>query len=162
MKLKNPLLPGMYPDPSVCRKGDDYYLITSSFEYFPGIPIFHSKDFVNWHQIGHVLNRPEQLNLDGLKASKGIYASTIRYNEEEDLFYVVTTLVREPFYYGNLNFYVTAKNPEGPWSDPVEIKGAESIDPTLIFDNGKTLFRQSKAIPRGANKRREIYLASGA
>ncbi len=140
MKLKNPLLPGMYPDPSVCRKGDDYYLITSSFEYFPGIPIFHSKDFVNWHQIGHVLNRPEQLNLDGLKASKGIYASTIRYNEEEDLFYVVTTLVREPFYYGNLNFYVTAKNPEGPWSDPVEIKGAESIDPTLIFDNGKTYY----------------------
>ncbi len=140
MKLKNPLLPGMYPDPSVCRKGDDYYMITSSFEFFPGIPIFHSKDFVHWHQISHVLTRPEQLNLDGLKASKGIYASTIRYKEDEDLFYVVTTLVREPFYYGNLNFYVTAKNPEGPWSDPIEIKGAESIDPTLIFDNGKTYY----------------------
>lgn len=140
MKLRNPLLPGMYPDPSVCRKGDDYYLITSSFEFFPGIPVFHSKDFVHWHQISHVLTRPEQLNLDGLKASKGIYASTIRYKEDEDLFYVVTTLVREPFYYGNLNFYVTAKTPEGPWSDPVEIKGAESIDPTLFYDNDKTYY----------------------
>ena len=138
--LRNPLLRGMYPDPSVCRKGDDYYLITSTFEFFPGIPIFHSKDFVNWHQIGHVLDRPSQLDLDGVKPSKGIYASTIRYVEKEDLFYVVTTLVHEPFYYGNLTFYVTAKDPFGPWSDPVEIIGAESIDPTLVFDEGKTYY----------------------
>lgn len=140
MKLKNPLLKGMYPDPSICRKGEDYYLITSSFEFFPGIPIFHSKDLVNWEQIGHVLDRPEQLNLDNLKASKGIYASTIRYKEDEDLFYVITTLVQEPFYYGNKNFYVTAKDPKGPWSDPIEVIGAESIDPSLLFDGDKNYY----------------------
>jgi len=69
--LHNPLLPGCYPDPSVCRAGDDYYMIASTFEYFPGIPIFHSKDFVNWHQIGHALTRPEQLDTDGLNPSRG-------------------------------------------------------------------------------------------
>lgn len=140
MKLINPLLPGMYPDPSVCRKGDDYYLITSSFEFFPGIPVFHSKDFVHWHQISHALTRPSQLNLDGLKPSKGIYASTIRYKEDEDLFYIVSTLCQEPLYYGNVNFYITAKNPEGPWSDPIKIEGAESIDPTLFFEGNKTYY----------------------
>ncbi len=94
--LTNPLLPGFYPDPSVCRKGEDYYLVTSSFEYYPGIPIFHSRDFVHWHQIGHCLTRPQQLNLDHIKPSKGIYASTIRYREQDGLFYVSSTLVQDP------------------------------------------------------------------
>lgn len=140
MLLKNPLLPGFYPDPSICRKGEDYYLVTSSFEFFPGIPVFHSRDLVHWHQIGHCLTRASQLNLDGIKPSKGIYASTIRYREADDTFYVVTTLVQDPPYWGNVNFYVSAKDPAGEWSDPVIVKGAEGIDPTLFFDGDKTYY----------------------
>ena len=79
--FKNPILPGFHPDPSLCRVGEDYYMVTSSFEWFPGLPIFHSKDLVNWEQIGHVLNRPSQLQMkDGLKASWGLWAPTIRYH----------------------------------------------------------------------------------
>ncbi len=80
--FKNPIIPGTYPDPSICRVDDDYYLVTSSFEYFPGVPIFHSKDLVNWRQIGHVLDRPSQLNLDGTPYSKGIYAPTFVITKE--------------------------------------------------------------------------------
>lgn len=140
MKLINPLLTGFYPDPSICRKGEDYYMVNSTFEYFPGIPVFHSRDLVHWHQIGHCLTRTSQLNLDGVKPSKGIFASTIRYREADGLFYVSSTLVQDPPYWGNINFYVTASDPAGPWSDPVVIEGAESIDPTLFFDGEKTYY----------------------
>ena len=77
---QNPVIPGFYPDPSICRVGDDYYLATSSFEYFPGVPIFHSKDLVHWRQIGYVLTRKSQLPLEKMRASGGIYAPTIRYH----------------------------------------------------------------------------------
>lgn len=140
MKLINPILPGFYPDPSICRKGEDFYMVTSSFEYFPGIPVFHSRDLVHWHQIGHCLTRESQLNLDGVKPSKGIYAATIRYRERDDTFYVVTTLVQDPPYWGNSNFYVCAKDPAGAWSDPVVIEGAEGIDPTLFFEGERTWY----------------------
>lgn len=142
--LRNPLLPGFYPDPSVCKKGDDYYLVTSSFEYFPGIPIFHSRDFIHWHQIGHVLTRKSQANLEGIYPSRGIYAATIRYDERTDKFYVVTTLVGNAPYYDNINFYVTASDPAGPWSDPIIIKGAEGIDPTLVFDGDEVYYLGNK------------------
>ena len=79
-KLKNPLLSGFYPDPSICRKDEDYYLVTSTFEYFPGVPVFHSKDLVHWHQIGHCLNRLSQIDLTGVAASQGIYAPTSRFH----------------------------------------------------------------------------------
>ncbi len=132
--LENPILKGFYPDPSICRVGDDYYLVTSSFEYYPGIPIFHSKDLVHWEQIGHVLDRVSQLNLDSVKASNGVYAPTIRYNN--GVFYVINTLVGK-----GGNYYVTAKNPAGPWSDPIWIKDAPGIDPSLFFeDNGKAYY----------------------
>jgi len=88
---KNPIIPGFYPDPSICRVDEDYYLITSTFEYFPGLPIFHSHDLVHWRQIGHVLDRPSQLPLDGIRPSGGLYAPTIRYHD--GLFYVINTLV---------------------------------------------------------------------
>ena len=87
----NPIIPGFYPDPSICRVGSDYYLVTSTFEYFPGLPIFHSRDLVNWRQIGHVLDRPSQLDLDGIRPSGGLYAPTIRYHNGR--FYVINTLV---------------------------------------------------------------------
>lgn len=157
--LKNPLLPGFYPDPSICRKGDDYYLVTSTFEYFPGIPIFHSKDIVHWHQIGHVLSRPEQLDLTGINFSKGIYASSIFYNEQRNRFYVITTLVGNEPYWGNINFYVYADNPEGPWSDPVVIKGAQGIDPSLVFDEKDVYYLGNRRpFPEQPEKGRHIWL----
>lgn len=132
--ISNPILPGFYPDPSICRKGEDYYLVTSTFEYFPGVPVFYSRDLVHWRQVGHCLSRPEQFDLHGLNCSKGIYAPTIRYHAEEDLFYMITTMVKNGPYRENVNFFVTAKDPAGPWSDPVVVQGAEGIDPTIFFD----------------------------
>lgn len=123
--FNNPVLSGFYSDPSVCRVGDDYYLISSTFEYFPGVPVFHSKDLVNWEQIGHCIHRKEQLP-DGIN----IFAATLRYND--GTFYMITTNVG-----GKGNFIVSAENPAGPWSDPIWID-APGIDPDLFFDdNGK-------------------------
>jgi len=130
----NPIMPGFYPDPSVCRVGEDYYLVTSTFAYFPGVPIFHSRDLVNWKQIGNVLDRPSQLNLQGAGHSQGIFAPTLRYHE--GIFYMITTNVT----HGG-NFVVTATDPSGPWSDPYFIQGAEGIDPTIFFDDdGKAYY----------------------
>ena len=124
----NPVIPGFHPDPSVCKVGDDFYLVTSSFEYFPGVPVFHSKDLVNWEQIGHCLTRESQLNLNKSRASGGIYAPTIRYNK--GLFYMITTNVSKG------NFIVYTKDPAGEWSDPVWLKQT-GIDPSLYFEGDK-------------------------
>lgn len=141
--FRNPVLPGFYPDPSVCRVDDDYYLVTSSFAYYPGIPIFHSKDLVHWRQIGHVLNRPSQLNLDGLGQAEGIFAPTIRYHD--GVFYVITTNVG-----GGGNFVVTATDPAGPWSDPYWLTEAPGIDPSLFFDDdGKVYYTGTRPNPQG-------------
>jgi xylan 1,4-beta-xylosidase len=131
----NPILPGFYPDPSVCQKGEDYYLVNSTFSYFPGVPIFHSKDLVNWKQIGHILDRPSQLKTEGLELSEGIFAPAIEYNPENDTFYMITTLVKN----GNSGptFVVKAKNPTGPWSDPIWLPEVGGIDPSLSFLDGK-------------------------
>ncbi|GIO35310.1 glycoside hydrolase 43 family protein [Paenibacillus antibioticophila] len=123
----NPVLPGFYPDPSIARAGDDFYMICSSFEYFPAVPIFHSRDLAHWKQIGHVLDRDSQLDLRGRRSSDGIYAPTLRYHE--GMFYMITTDVR-----GIGNFYVTASNPAGPWSDPIMVPYG-GIDPSLFFDD---------------------------
>ena len=132
LEFTNPILAGFYPDPSICRVGDDYYLVNSTFAYFPGIPVFHSKDMVNWKLIGHVMDRPEQMELEGLGVSRGIFAPAIRYHQ--DLFYVTCTLVD-----AGGNFIVTSKNPEGPYSNPVWIPEIDGIDPSMFFDdNGKS------------------------
>jgi len=128
--FRNPILSGCYPDPSICRVGEDYYLVTSTFEYFPGLPIFHSRDLVHWHQIGHVLDRTSQLDLDGIRPSAGLYAPTIRYHNE--MFYVINTLVDGKTKSGN--FIVTATQPQGPWSELYWLD-ADGIDPSLFFDN---------------------------
>jgi len=125
--FRYPILPGFYPDPSICRVGDDYWLVTSSFSYFPGVPVFHSLDLVNWEQVGHVLDRPSQLDLDGVQHSHGIFAPTIRHHD--GIFYMITTLVGKQG-----NFIVTAKNPAGPWSDPYWLEDAPGIDPSLFFE----------------------------
>src|SRR5690625_5062054 len=130
--FQNPILPGFYPDPSVCRVGDDYYLVTSSFAYFPGVPIFHSRDLVNWEQIGHILDRPSQLELQGAGHSQGIFAPTIRHHN--GIFYMITTNVS-----GGGNFMVTASDPKGPWSEPIWLD-TPGIDPSLYFDDDGTAY----------------------
>ena len=143
---QNPILPGFYPDPSVCRVGEDYYLVTSSFEYFPGVPVFHSRDLVHWRQLGHVLDRPSQLNMDGILPSKAIWAPTIRYHQ--GTFYMITTFVDNQGV--QHNFYVTAQNPAGPWSDPVWLEDAPGIDPSLLFDDdGKVYYTGNRVPPEG-------------
>ncbi len=130
---KNPVLRGFNPDPSVCRAGDDFYLVTSSFEYFPGLPIYHSKDLINWQQIGHCLTRDSQLPLHKAYASAGLFAPSIRYHD--GLFYVVCTNMS-----AGGNFYCTATDPAGSWSEPIwmNVKG---IDPDIFWDeDGKTYF----------------------
>lgn len=130
--VRNPVLPGCYPDPSVCRVGDDYYLVTSTFEYFPGLPVFHSRDLVAWEQIGHVVDRAGQLDLDGIASSGGLYAPTIRY--DGGTFWVVCTLVDQQDPDRGGNFLMTAQDPGGPWSDPVWLD-ADGIDPSIFFDD---------------------------
>lgn len=144
-KFFNPILPGFYPDPSVCRVDDDYYLATSSFAYYPGVPIFHSRDLVNWKQIGHILERESQLNLLGATYSGGIYAPTLRYHE--GTFYMITTNVS-----GEGNFYVTSNTPEGPWSDPI-VLDAHGIDPSLFFDgDGKAYYVGTREKPKSVSR----------
>jgi len=139
--FRNPILPGSYPDPSICRVGEDFYLVTSTFEYFPGLPIHHSRDLVNWQPIGHVIDRADQLDLDDIKPSHGLYAPTIRY--AQGTFYVVCTLVGGRTTSGN--FVVTAENVRGPWSEPVWLNDAEGFDPSLLFDNdGRAWFCATK------------------
>lgn len=124
---RNPILAGYYPDPSICRVGDDYYLINSTFAHFPGIPIFHSRDLVNWKQLGHVIDRPTQLKYDGLGITRGIFAPAISHHH--GVFYVVCTMVD-----AGGNFLMTATDPAGPWSDPVWLD-FDGIDPSLFFDD---------------------------
>jgi len=123
-----PVIAGMAPDPSVCRVGEDYYLVTSTFEYFPGVPIYHSKDLIHWRLIGHALTRRSQLPLVRLTRNGGIWAPTIRYHD--GTFYLVTTLKTE----GHGNFFVYTKDPAGEWSDPVDLDQG-GIDPSLFFDD---------------------------
>ena len=143
-RIDNPILPGFYPDPSICRVEEDYYLVTSTFAYFPGVPIFHSRDLVHWEQIGNILDRKSQLDLTEVRHSEGIFAPTLRYNK--GTFYMITTNVG----HGG-NFIVTSENPAGPWSDPYFIKNAEGIDPSLFFDDdGKCYYTGTKDRREGA------------
>ena len=125
-----PILQGCYPDPSICRKGGDYYVVCSSFAINPGVPIFHSNDLVNWRQIGHVLDRASQLKVEDTGISAGIYAPTIRYNPHNDTFYMITT----QFAGGIGNMVVKTKDPAQGWSDPIKLDFA-GIDPDLFFDD---------------------------
>lgn len=133
MKYTNPVIPGFYPDPSICKANGKYYMVCSSFHYFPGVPLFESEDLVNWTQIGHVLTRDSQLPLDSQSVSGGIYAPTIRYNNGR--FYMVTT----NFGGGMGNFYVWTDDIYGQWSEPVLVEQG-GIDPSLYFENGIAYF----------------------
>lgn len=132
MKYNNPVIKGFYPDPSVCKVEDTYYLVCSSFQYFPGVPIFESKDLVNWTQIGHCLTRESQIELGKVSSSGGVFAPTIRYNNGR--FYMTTTndTTRQ-------NFYVWTDDIYGEWSEPVYVAQG-GIDPDLYFEDGKAFF----------------------
>jgi len=127
MTYQNPIIPGYNPDPSICRVGDDFYLVTSSFEFFPGVPVYHSKNLINWEMIGHCLIRDSQLPLENCPASAGIYAPTIRWHD--GVFFMTTTNVS-----AGGNFIVHAEDPRGPWSEPAWVKQG-GIDPSLFWDD---------------------------
>ncbi|PZX17212.1 alpha-N-arabinofuranosidase [Breznakibacter xylanolyticus] len=145
----NPILQGCYPDPAITRKGDDYYLVCSTFAIFPGVPIFHSKDLVNWTQIGHVLDRPSQLKVHDTGISAGVYAPAIKYNRNNDTFYMITT----QFAGGFGNIVVKTQDPLKGWSDPYKLK-FEGIDPSMFFDeDGKAYVVHNDAPDKGT----ELY-----
>jgi alpha-N-arabinofuranosidase len=125
--FNNPIFAGYYPDPSIARVGEKYYLVNSTFANFPGIPIHESSDLIHWRLIGHALSDATKINFDGLKISKGVFAPSIRYHN--GTYYIINTLVDS-----GGNFFVTAKNPAGPWSDPIWLKEIDGIDPSFFFD----------------------------
>lgn len=144
----SPILQGCYPDPSITKKGDDYYLVNSSFSMFPGVPIFTSKDLVNWKQVGHVLDRPSQLKVESSGVSHGIYAPDIKYNKHNDTFYMITT----QFAGGIGNMVVKTKDPAKGWSE-VQKLNFDGIDPSVFFDDdGKAYIVHNDAPPKGTEQ----------
>lgn len=138
----NPILAGFHPDPSICRVGSNYYLVNSTFGYYPGIPVYESRDLVNWRLISYVIDRPAELKYDGLPASEGIFAPSIRYHNGK---YFITC----DFNRGGGIFVATASNPAGPWSDPAWLHTVRGGDPSLFFDdNGEAYLVYSAGVPR--------------
>lgn len=156
MTYENPILPGFYPDPSICRVGEDYYLVNSSFEFFPGVPLWHSRDLLHWEQFGYVLTRESQLPLVDCRTSGGIFAPTIRYHDGR--FYMITTNVTGG------NFFVWTDDIRGEWSDPIWINH-QGIDPSLFWDaDGKVYYTGTHTDENGNNciGQFEIDLETGA
>lgn len=151
----NPILSGFYPDPSICAANGKFYLTTSTFTYFPGLPIFESTDLIHWEQIGHAITRKEQVNFNGQRVSRGMFAPTIRFHE--GTFYIICTNVS-----GDGNFIVTTKNPAGPWSNPIVIPDVNGIDPDIFFDeDGKTYITHNGPPPNNVSLHdghRAIYM----
>lgn len=136
-EYRNPILSGYYPDPSITRVGDDYYLVNSSFAHYPGIPVFKSRDLTNWVQIGNAIDRPGQLDFTGLAVSRGVFAPDISWHD--GLFYIVNTCVG-----CKGNFVITARNPAGPWSDPIWLP-FEGIDPSLYWEGDRAYIVNNRA-----------------
>ncbi len=154
--VANPIIPGFHPDPSICRVGDDYYLVNSSFEYLPGVPIFHSRDLVTWEQIGNVLDRDDQLSLASSRGGGGIYAPTLRHHDGR--FWMVTTNVDD---IRNGHLIVSADDPAGPWSAPVRVPGAIGIDPDLAWDDGNCYLSWSAPVGGTAIVQARIDIETG-
>ena len=139
---RNPVLAGFHADPSIVAANGKFYLVNSSFTYFPGIPVFESADLVHWKQIGNVIDRPTQLDFDGLSVSRGIFAPTIEFHD--GVFYVVTTATDS-----GGNFIATARDPAGPWSDPHWLPTIGGIDPSLFFDDDGKVYLLNNDEPTG-------------
>ncbi len=150
MKYKNPILPGFHPDPSICRVGEDFYLITSTFEFFPGVPIYHSKNLINWELINYCLTEDTQLSLHRGKPSSGIYAPTLRYHD--GTFFMTTTNATR-----GGNFIVHTKDIYGKWSEPSWVKQA-GIDPSLFWDDDGTCYFVSNGSENPARDGYGIFL----
>ena len=135
MLLKNPILPGFHADPCICRKGDDYYIAVSSFEWFPGIPVYHSRDMKHWELYTHVLTEEKTCGLKGLPSAKGIWAPCLTYCEEEGLFYVVYGIMHSmnARCFDIDNYLITARDIRGPWSEPVYLHSS-GFDASLFHD----------------------------
>jgi alpha-N-arabinofuranosidase len=142
--FRNPILAGFYPDPSILRVGRDYYLVNSTFTWFPGLPIFHSRDLVSWRQIGNAIDRPDQFDFTGLAVSRGIFAPDLSFHKGR--YYLVGTCVD-----CGGNFVMTARNPAGPWSKPVWLKTVEGIDPSLFFDDDGRAWLINNRAPEGTS-----------
>ena len=140
--FRNPILAGFYPDPSITRAGDRYYLVHSTFAWFPGIPVFESRDLVHWTQIGSVIHRPDQLDYRGLGVSRGVFAPTIEFHD--GTWDVFNTAVDN-----GGNFLVTASDPAGPWSDPIWLKDIDGIDPSLFVDEDGQGYVLNNGPPEG-------------
>jgi alpha-N-arabinofuranosidase len=138
---RNPIVPGFAPDPSIVRVRDDYYLINSSFAFFPGLPIYHSRDLVNWEQIGNAIDRPGQFNFSGLGIARAIFAPTLRWHD--GVFYIIGTCVECGF-----NFLLSATSAAGPWSDPVWLI-IDGVDPDLFFDSDGRAWIANSGPPPG-------------
>jgi hypothetical protein len=132
---QHPIIPGFFPDPTVCRVGENYYLVNSSFEYFPGAPIFHSQDLATWTQIGNILTRRSQFRVGTAGPSTGIYGSTLRFHDGR--FWFITTNISD---FGAGQLIVSATNPAGPWSEPTFVPEATGIDPDLCWDDDGTCY----------------------
>ena len=142
----NPILAGFYPDPSICRVGDTYYLVNSSFSFYPGVPLSTSKDLVNWKPLGHVLDRRSQLPLTHQRISGGIFAPAISYNQKNKTFYMITTNI------GAGNFFVKTKDPSKGWSEPIYLPKINGIDPSFFFDkNGQGYIVHNAPVDGGAD-----------
>ena len=148
MKYTNPIIPGFNPDPSICRVGEDFYLVTSTFEFFPGVPIYHSKNLVNWELINYCLTEDSQLPLEDAVVSKGIYAPTIRY--QDGVFFMTTTNVST-----GGHFIVHTKDVYGKWSEPAYVDQG-GIDPSLFWDDDGTCYFVSNGLDE--NDKVSIYL----
>ena len=140
--FRNPILPGFYPDPSIVRVGADFYLVNSTFGYFPGLPIHHSRDLVDWQQIGNAIDRPDQLDYGNDELTRGLFAASISYHD--GTFYIVNTC----FYCDGGNFLIHARDPAGPWSDPVWLP-VHGIDPSLFFDDDGSTWVVHNDVPDG-------------
>lgn len=134
--IQNPILPGFHADPSICRKGNDFYLAVSSFEWFPGIPIYHSKDLKHWELYAHGVTNAENPDLKKLPSGKGLWAPCLTYCEADDLFYLVYGVMNSmnARYFDVDNFLMTAKDPKGPWSEPVYLHSS-GFDASLFHDD---------------------------
>nr|WP_319398982.1 glycoside hydrolase family 43 protein [uncultured Carboxylicivirga sp.] len=141
----NPILPGWYSDPSICTDGENYFMVTSTFSFFPGVPIFHSTDLMNWKQIGHVLDRPEQLPLEGQRTSRGIFAPAISYNPHNKTWYMITTNMQGG------NFFVKTQDPFYSWSDPIWLPDVHGIDPSFLFDEDGKAYIVNNDEPDGGS-----------
>ncbi|GAA4839630.1 glycoside hydrolase family 43 protein [Luteimicrobium xylanilyticum] len=141
MPAANPVLPGFFPDPSICRVGDTYYLANSTFEYAPGLPVHASRDLQDWKLVGFAADQDDRFEFDRMADSDGLYAPTIRFHD--GLFYVVCTRVGKGI---DASFIVTATDPAGPWSEPVWVKGSRGFDPSLFFHDGRVYWCATRAV----------------